>query len=164
MSCSVGCRCGLDLVWLGLGLWQRPAAAAQSPPLAWELAYATCSRKKAKIHVKLDTRVPSVWRTLVSSMAVFICCWFRNEWMFSCFSGPVGVGLNELKRKLLISDTQHYGVTVPRKFWRFRHCMDAGPALTQQVWAICCQQSPPRPHSNPIKYRATLPTFYRGGN
>ncbi|EPY87014.1 hypothetical protein CB1_000280002 [Camelus ferus] len=29
--------------------------------------------------------------------------------------GPVGVGLNELKRKLLISDTQHYGVTVPRK-------------------------------------------------
>lgn len=29
--------------------------------------------------------------------------------------GPVGVGLNELKRKLLISDTQHYGVTVPRE-------------------------------------------------
>nr|XP_032654719.1 MAGUK p55 subfamily member 7-like [Chelonoidis abingdonii] len=28
-------------------------------------------------------------------------------------SGPVGVGLNELKRKLLISNTQHYGVTVP---------------------------------------------------
>nr|XP_042714167.1 MAGUK p55 subfamily member 7 isoform X4 [Chrysemys picta bellii] len=27
--------------------------------------------------------------------------------------GPVGVGLNELKRKLLISNTQHYGVTVP---------------------------------------------------
>ncbi|XP_077347165.1 MAGUK p55 subfamily member 7 [Lithobates pipiens] len=27
--------------------------------------------------------------------------------------GPVGVGLNELKRKVLISDTQHYGVTVP---------------------------------------------------
>ncbi|XP_069815109.1 MAGUK p55 subfamily member 7 isoform X2 [Dendropsophus ebraccatus] len=27
--------------------------------------------------------------------------------------GPVGVGLNELKRKILISDTQHYGVTVP---------------------------------------------------
>ncbi|XP_071416141.1 MAGUK p55 subfamily member 7 isoform X6 [Pithys albifrons albifrons] len=28
-------------------------------------------------------------------------------------SCPVGVGLNELKRKLLISDTHHYGVTVP---------------------------------------------------
>lgn len=27
--------------------------------------------------------------------------------------GPVGVGLNELKRKVMISDTQHYGVTVP---------------------------------------------------
>ncbi|MGH0153107.1 UNVERIFIED_CONTAM: hypothetical protein FKN15_024323 [Acipenser sinensis] len=28
--------------------------------------------------------------------------------------GPVGVGLNELKRKLLVSDPQHYSVTVPR--------------------------------------------------
>ncbi|KAG8573614.1 hypothetical protein GDO81_012464 [Engystomops pustulosus] len=27
--------------------------------------------------------------------------------------GPVGVGLNELKRKVLLGDTQHYGVTVP---------------------------------------------------
>lgn len=27
--------------------------------------------------------------------------------------GPVGVGLNELKRKLLMSDAQHYGVIVP---------------------------------------------------
>nr|XP_034986315.1 MAGUK p55 subfamily member 7 isoform X4 [Zootoca vivipara] len=35
------------------------------------------------------------------------------SWMATEFAGPVGVGLNELKRKLLISDTQHYGVTVP---------------------------------------------------
>ncbi|MEQ2234148.1 hypothetical protein ILYODFUR_029027 [Ilyodon furcidens] len=28
-------------------------------------------------------------------------------------SGPTGVGLNELKRKLLISDPQHFGVTIP---------------------------------------------------
>lgn len=27
--------------------------------------------------------------------------------------GPVGVGLNEVKQKLLISDTQQYDVTVP---------------------------------------------------
>ncbi|XP_018124566.1 MAGUK p55 subfamily member 7 isoform X2 [Xenopus laevis] len=27
--------------------------------------------------------------------------------------GPVGVGVNELKRKVLISNTQHYGVTIP---------------------------------------------------
>uniref|UniRef100_A0A3Q2Q8T6 MAGUK p55 scaffold protein 7a n=1 Tax=Fundulus heteroclitus TaxID=8078 RepID=A0A3Q2Q8T6_FUNHE len=27
--------------------------------------------------------------------------------------GPTGVGLNELKRKLLISDPQHFGVTIP---------------------------------------------------
>ncbi|XP_007903645.1 MAGUK p55 subfamily member 7 isoform X2 [Callorhinchus milii] len=29
------------------------------------------------------------------------------------FVGPPGVGLNELKRKLLISSSQHYGVTIP---------------------------------------------------
>lgn len=39
-------------------------------------------------------------------------CWETGQFFLS---GPVGVGLNELKRKLLISDTQHYGVTVPRK-------------------------------------------------
>lgn len=34
-----------------------------------------------------------------------------------CFCvGPTGVGLNELKRKLLISDPQHFSVTIPRKF------------------------------------------------
>ncbi|MGH0149278.1 UNVERIFIED_CONTAM: hypothetical protein FKN15_041896 [Acipenser sinensis] len=32
--------------------------------------------------------------------------------------GPVGVGLNELKRKLLVSDPQHYSVTVPREYHR----------------------------------------------
>ncbi len=34
-----------------------------------------------------------------------------------CFAhlGPTGVGLNELKRKLLISDPQHFSVTIPRK-------------------------------------------------
>uniref|UniRef100_A0A674MMX4 MAGUK p55 scaffold protein 7a n=1 Tax=Takifugu rubripes TaxID=31033 RepID=A0A674MMX4_TAKRU len=29
------------------------------------------------------------------------------------FVGPTGVGLNELKKKLLISDPQHFGVTIP---------------------------------------------------
>lgn len=31
-------------------------------------------------------------------------------------AGATGVGLNELKRKLLISDPQHFSVTIPRKF------------------------------------------------
>ncbi|XP_048366532.1 MAGUK p55 subfamily member 7 isoform X4 [Sphaerodactylus townsendi] len=40
--------------------------------------------------------------------------WHPNEkYRLVVLVGPVGVGLNELKRKLLISDTQHYGVTVP---------------------------------------------------
>ncbi|XP_072364495.1 MAGUK p55 subfamily member 7 isoform X2 [Scyliorhinus torazame] len=34
--------------------------------------------------------------------------------------GPSGVGLNELKRKLLISDSQHYGVTVPQNEFRVK--------------------------------------------
>ena len=37
MSCSIGCMCGLDLVWL----WRRLAAAAPVQPLAWEPPYAT---------------------------------------------------------------------------------------------------------------------------
>uniref|UniRef100_A0A672K391 MAGUK p55 subfamily member 7 n=1 Tax=Sinocyclocheilus grahami TaxID=75366 RepID=A0A672K391_SINGR len=32
--------------------------------------------------------------------------------------GPSGVGLNELKRKLLISDPQHFSITIPRKSYR----------------------------------------------
>ena len=38
MSCSVGCRQGLDLALLWV--WSRPAAAALILPLAWELLYA----------------------------------------------------------------------------------------------------------------------------
>ena len=38
MSCSVGCRWGLDLAWLWL--WHRPAAIALIQPLALELSFA----------------------------------------------------------------------------------------------------------------------------
>ena len=38
MSCGVGCRCDSDLVLLCL--WCRPAAAARTQPLAWELPHA----------------------------------------------------------------------------------------------------------------------------
>ena len=38
MSCGVGRRCGLDLVWLWL--WCRPAAVALIGPLDWEPPYA----------------------------------------------------------------------------------------------------------------------------
>uniref|UniRef100_A0A8C2Z1W2 MAGUK p55 scaffold protein 7a n=1 Tax=Cyclopterus lumpus TaxID=8103 RepID=A0A8C2Z1W2_CYCLU len=42
--------------------------------------------------------------------------------------GPAGVGLNELKRKLLISDPQHFSVTIPRKFTPLQ------PLLCVCVW------------------------------
>ena len=35
VNCGVGCRHGLDLVWLWL--WRRPAAVAPIRPPAWEL-------------------------------------------------------------------------------------------------------------------------------
>ena len=45
-SCSVGCRCALDLMlpWL----WCRLAAVAQIRPLAWELPYAAGRAVKRK--------------------------------------------------------------------------------------------------------------------
>ena len=53
MSCSVGRRCGSDLVLLWL--WCKPAAAAQIQPLAQELPYATGvplkKRKRKKIEM-----------------------------------------------------------------------------------------------------------------
>ncbi|XP_015209521.1 MAGUK p55 subfamily member 7 isoform X1 [Lepisosteus oculatus] len=36
-----------------------------------------------------------------------------EKYRLAVLVGPTGVGLNELKRKLLISDPQHFGVTVP---------------------------------------------------
>ena len=53
VSCSVGRRCGLDLVWLWL--WCRLAAAAQIQPLAWEPPYAmrvALNRKKKGKNLK----------------------------------------------------------------------------------------------------------------
>ena len=47
MSCSVGCRLGLDpaLLWL----WGRPAATLPIRPLAWGPPYAMCvALKKTK--------------------------------------------------------------------------------------------------------------------
>ena len=44
MSCGLGCRRGLDLVWL----WLCLAAVAPIQPLAWELTYATGVALKSK--------------------------------------------------------------------------------------------------------------------
>ena len=66
LSCGVGCRCGSDPVLLWL--WCRPAAAAPSRPLAWELPYAAgaaLKKKKKKIkyrnqvHLSLGSKIGS---------------------------------------------------------------------------------------------------------
>ena len=50
LSCGIGCRLGLDLVWLWL--WRRPVAAGPMQPLAWEtpcgMAAALKGQKKKK--------------------------------------------------------------------------------------------------------------------
>ena len=46
MSCGVGQRHGLDLMWLWQ--WHRPAAVALIGPLAWEPLYATSAALKHK--------------------------------------------------------------------------------------------------------------------
>ena len=46
VSCGVGHRCGLNLMWLWLWLWL--AAIAPSGPLAWELPSAMSAASKIK--------------------------------------------------------------------------------------------------------------------
>ena len=74
MSCGVGRRFRLDLVWLGLGLglglWRRLAAAAPIQPLARELSYAVGSaikRKKTKQNKKNGyVWVPDSWQDTIN--------------------------------------------------------------------------------------------------
>ena len=58
VSCGVGHRCGLDLVWLWLWLWHRPVATAPIRPLAWALPYdegvALKTKNKKDIKEKTD--------------------------------------------------------------------------------------------------------------
>ena len=57
-SCSVGCRCGLDLVLLWL--WHRPAPAAPIGPLALEFPYAAgVALKRNKM--KPDLQVTNIY-------------------------------------------------------------------------------------------------------
>ena len=46
VSCGVGCRCGLDSVWLWL--WGRLAAVALIQSLAWEFPYAVGAAQKTQ--------------------------------------------------------------------------------------------------------------------
>ena len=55
MSCGVGRRRDLDLVWLWL--WWRPAATAPIRPVAWEPPYAAGEALKAKKKFFKRTRV-----------------------------------------------------------------------------------------------------------
>ena len=54
VSCGVGCRRVLDPMWLWL--WCRPAAAAPTGPLAWELPYAAGAALKRKAKKQNKTK------------------------------------------------------------------------------------------------------------
>ena len=58
MSCGVGRRSGLDLVWLWVKLW--PVDTAPIRPLAWELPYGTDAALKIN---KCGVPVVAQWLT-----------------------------------------------------------------------------------------------------
>ena len=65
MSCGVGRRCGLNLVWL----WRRLAVATPVQSLAWELPYATDAPPPA---APPPQKRPNVWYIVVESFAEFV--------------------------------------------------------------------------------------------
>lgn len=68
-----------------------------------------------------------------------------NAFVSPCLcAGPTGVGLDELKRKLLISDPQHFSVTVPRKL---------GSLL---VWS---KHASAEPHLWPSLFSSRVPVY-----
>ena len=61
MSCGVGCRRGLDPVWL----WRGPVATAPVRPLAWESPYAeAAAQEMAKSQKKKSVQQGLVVRLL----------------------------------------------------------------------------------------------------
>ena len=72
MSCGVACRWrGSDLEWLWL--WCRLAAAAQIPPLAWEISYAPGVALKRRIVYKCQ--LPNIFKwKLLDNIVQFIQC------------------------------------------------------------------------------------------
>ena len=80
MSCSVGCRCYLDLALLWL--LAQPAAVAPITPLAWELPYAMgVALKKQK--KKEKTKLGSAHR---SSVTLPITIVLKSKALFSLHS------------------------------------------------------------------------------
>ena len=84
MSCSIGCRCGLDLVLLWQ--WCRLAAAALIKSLAREFPYAAGMAKKRKKKKKKRKREKkkkkeywSVDRTQYSPAVMFMALWARTQ-------------------------------------------------------------------------------------
>ena len=62
MSCGIGHRQGLVLLWL----WRRPAAVAPIRPLAWEPPYATGAalKKEKKKYVCVYTHIYSIYNCI----------------------------------------------------------------------------------------------------
>ena len=87
MSCGIGCRHGLDPVWLWL--WHRLAAVALIGPLAWEPPYAVgVAIKKAKqtnqkkINFNsIDCKICVYFRTL-SSIPMILCLSYTSTTLY----------------------------------------------------------------------------------
>ena len=79
MSCGVGHRHGLDLVWL----WHRVAAIAPIRPLAWEPPYAVCSALKKR--KKLGKCFTAGWYSM-PWLRFLACLAFCFPWSCNLFS------------------------------------------------------------------------------
>lgn len=104
---------------------------------------------------------------LMDSGQLFLWC-FVEGWIpcYPVFQVLGFIGLNELKRKLLISDTQHYAWQCPVSSVLF----DAAHMLAQPLHSIRAASWLPAYtqrfsfHPSPGEDRVILSTFYRGGN
>ena len=84
MSCGVGHRCGLDLVWLWL--WRRPAATALIQLLAWKPPYAKSvalkrpkqtkkkKKKKKKERKKRKDKKKKEVKAQAANLGLSSCC------------------------------------------------------------------------------------------
>ena len=77
-NCGVGHKCRSDptLLWL----WRRPAAAAPTRPLAWELLYTTGAALKSKIKIPKKKKKPPKEKNRLKREQRFELCIRVKQW------------------------------------------------------------------------------------
>ena len=112
MSCGVGRRRGLDLMWLWL--WCRPAAVVPTRTLAWELPYATGEALKRQKKKKIVGQMLSVWQSsrgqhaLSGSLTVGRqLIPFSTEQFHTCSVRRAGLGSGDTEKGVQVKGQRH---------------------------------------------------------